>query len=147
MTTIGYDCKLEFFVPGTPAPQGSKRYIGRGISLESSKALPTWRHDIRTAAQDYATQVPWSMPFTGQPLTMGLVFVMPRPTSTPKRRTPPAIKRPDLDKLLRAVCDALTTVLFTDDSAITRLTAAKRLADIGETPGAHIVLTAFEAES
>lgn len=130
---------LSTFVPGRPAPQGSKRYIGNGISIESSAAVKPWRADIR----EHVTTQYTNPPHDG-PLSVNLVFVMPRPTGTPKRSTPPAIKRPDLDKLTRAVFDALGSAgLWRDDSQVTQLTAAKRLAEREETPGCHITVYAL----
>jgi crossover junction endodeoxyribonuclease RusA len=114
---------LTVFVPGRPAPQGSKRYLGSGILVESSKAVKPWRVDVRAAAADVVAE-----PMTG-PLAVRLEFVMPRPTSTPKRRTPYATKRPDVDKLARAVLDALGSAgVWADDSQVVLLAASKRLA-------------------
>jgi crossover junction endodeoxyribonuclease RusA len=128
---------LALFVPGRPAPQGSKRHVGRGILIESSKACGPWR----TVVAYHVAQVHTGAPLDG-PLAIRLGFVMPRPTSTPKRRTPPAVKKPDVDKLARAVLDALTGVAWRDDSQITDLRASKRLAELDEQPGVHIHLTA-----
>jgi crossover junction endodeoxyribonuclease RusA len=50
------------------------------------------------------------------------------------------VKRPDLDKLVRGVFDALTGVCFTDDSRIVALQAGKRIAEIGEGPGVNITI-------
>ncbi len=66
-----------------------------------------------------------------------LEFRMPRPKSTPKA-TPAAVKRPDLDKLARAVLDAITGTVLVDDSQVVDLSASKRLAEVGESPGALI---------
>jgi crossover junction endodeoxyribonuclease RusA len=129
---------VSFFVPGKPAPQGSKRHVGRGILVESSKAVGPWRERVALVARE-AAGAPGPQMFTdGDPLMVRIEFVMPRPASTPKRTTPPAVKRPDVDKLARAVLDAITDVLIHDDSAVVSLTATKRLAAIDEPPGAHI---------
>ena len=68
-----------------------------------------------------------------------LEFVMPRPKSTPKKSTPAAIKRPDLDKLVRAVMDAITGVVVVDDSQIVHLVATKRIAELDEQTGVMLV--------
>ncbi|TXH55152.1 MAG: RusA family crossover junction endodeoxyribonuclease [Desulfurellales bacterium] len=129
---------LSVFVPGTAAPQGSKRHVGRGILVESSKAVKPWRESIRWAILER-----WRGPQMLGPVTVELQFVMPRPASTPKRSTPPAIKRPDIDKLERAVLDAIGSAgVWKDDSQVTTLRATKRLAEIGETPGCRIVVDA-----
>jgi Holliday junction resolvase RusA-like endonuclease len=45
---------------------------------------------------------------------------------------------PDIDKLCRAVMDALTSVVWIDDRQVARLVASKRWPDEGEAPGASI---------
>lgn len=136
---------LDVFVPGRPAPQGSKRYLGRsggkGITVESSKAVAPWRADIRehVAARAETESV------TDGPITLRLQFVMPRPASAPKRRTPDAVKRPDLDKLARAVLDALGSAgVWRDDSQVVQLRASKRIAELAEPAGCRI--TAWAAD-
>ncbi|GAA0638093.1 hypothetical protein GCM10010174_69920 [Kutzneria viridogrisea] len=133
--------RLDVFVPGRPAPQGSKRHVGRGILVESSKTVGTWRDDIRgTVLATMATTGHTGFP-SGTPVFAALEFVLPRPTSTPKRRTPRAVKRPDLDKLARAVLDALTSAgTWQDDSQVVGLVLTKRLAEVDETPGCRISL-------
>jgi crossover junction endodeoxyribonuclease RusA len=83
------------------------------------------------------SQVWHGAPLPG-PVAVELEFVMPRPSATPKRRTPPAVKKPDVDKLIRAVFDALTKVVWTDDSVVTAVSASKRLAELTEQPGCWI---------
>lgn len=128
------------FVAGRPAPQGSKRHVGHGIMVESSKALPAWREAVRwTAAAKWARR-----PVIDGPVGLQLEFVMPRPASTPKRSTPAATKKPDASKLLRAVEDAITDAgVWRDDSLVVDLHVSKRLAEIGETPGCHIRIEAL----
>lgn len=129
---------LALFVPGKPAPQGSKRHVGRGILVESSKACAPWR----TTVAWHTAQVHTAAPLDG-PLAVRLQFVMPRPAGLPKRKpTPPMTKRPDTDKLARAILDALTGVAWRDDSQITDLRGTKRYAELDEQPGVYIHLTA-----
>lgn len=126
--------ELNFFVPGNPAPQGSKRHVGRGILVESSKAVGPWRERVALAAHNA---------MAGGRLIDGAVgvvlgFVLPRPKSAPKTRTPLAVKRPDVDKLERAVLDAITGVVIVDDSLVVDLRGSKRIAEIGETAGVQV---------
>jgi crossover junction endodeoxyribonuclease RusA len=123
----------QFFVPGKPVPQGSKRHVGNGILIESAKGLKDWRSSIAFMA----TNGPYIERPT--PVSVHVVFVMPRPKSTPKQ-TPPAVKRPDVDKLARGVLDALSSVSYDDDSQVTSLSVHKRLAEPGEASGAHIYI-------
>jgi crossover junction endodeoxyribonuclease RusA len=140
------------FVPGRPAPQGSKMarpiYKGRGAAkqftgkvaqVESSKpGLETWRADVRAAFLYCGNPI---VRFAdGQPVSVRLTFVMPRPSGMPKRKpTPPHTKRPDVDKLLRAVLDALTSAgVLHDDCQVVEQHAVKRYAELDETPGCLI---------
>lgn len=131
---------IDLFVPGRPAPQGSRRYLGRsggkGITVESSKAVAPWRADIRERL--LADPAPAHL---DGPLAVRLEFVMPRPSSAPKRSTPPAIKRPDLDKLVRAVLDAIGSAgVWRDDSQVVDLRTVKRIAEIDEPAGCRITI-------
>jgi crossover junction endodeoxyribonuclease RusA len=133
---------LKFMVPGRPAPQGSKRHVGRGVLVESSREVGPWRERVALAAHLAMTGAD-ATPYTTA-VSIGLCFTLPRPKSTPKRRTPPAVKRPDLDKLTRAVLDAITGVVLLDDAQVVDLHARKRLAGIGEASG--VVVTIEETE-
>lgn len=125
---------IRLFVPGVPAPQGSKRHLGNGVMVESSKAVKPWRVDVAWAARAaFAERI-------DGPAAVELEFVMPRPKSTPKRSTPPAIKRPDIDKLERAILDALSGVAYRDDSQVVELVARKRIAELDERSGVWIVV-------
>jgi Holliday junction resolvase RusA-like endonuclease len=51
-----------------------------------------------------------------------LLFVMPRPKTV--KRAEPSVA-PDLDKLVRAALDALTSVAYEDDGQVTEIHAIK----------------------
>lgn len=130
--------RLKIFVPGNPAPQGSKRHVGKGIMVESSKFVAPWRSDVRSACLDDAGK---PLAFFGEAVHVELLFILKRPASTPKRRTPAAIKRPDIDKLARAVLDAIGSAsVWRDDSQVVTLAAYKRIAMLDETPGCRITI-------
>ncbi|AHB79606.1 RusA-like resolvase [Mycobacterium phage Validus] len=149
--------QLRMFVPGKPAPQGSKDFMGfkkplpgqiRGAAIlkESSAAVGPWRERIALAAADamlaaglpLLDHAPSTSAERRYPVTASLTFVMPRPSGTPKSYTPPAVKRPDLDKLARAVLDGLTDVCWVDDSQVDDLHCRKVLAEVAQQPGVHI---------
>lgn len=135
-------------VYGTPAPQGSKRHVGHGVMVESSKKVKPWRAAVTAEAAQHE-------PLHG-PVALTLTFYLPRPRghyrtgkyahelrdSAPRD---PAVK-PDLDKLLRSTLDALTDAgLIDDDARVYSLTARKRYADDAERPGALITIGRKEA--
>ena len=134
---------LVLFVPGIAAPQGSKRHVGKGIMIESSAKVKPWRESIRWSILEV-----WKGPPMTGAISVYLDFIMPRPASTPKRKTPPAIKRPDIDKLARACLDAIGSAgVYGDDSQVTRLSATKRIAEIGESPGLQLQVEPMGATS
>jgi crossover junction endodeoxyribonuclease RusA len=136
--------RVEFAVPGKPAPQGSKRHVGGGRLIESSKAVGPWRERIAMAA---AAAMGGRPPWAGCEISVALDFAMPRPASLPRSRpTPPAIKRPDADKLARACLDAMTHIVFADDSQVTSLIAYKRIAEPDEQPGVDIKVLAWDQD-
>ena len=124
---------VEFHVPGTPAPQGSKKHVGRGRLVEVSKKVAPWRKQIATAAaaQDAIFDAP---------VSVTAVFVLKRPQRPKWERHG---TRPDVDKLARALLDGLTGPLLTDDSIVFHLDATKRYALDHEEPGVHINVTAW----
>ena len=132
---------VKFFVPGVPQPQGSKRGFvspnGKVSMVESAAGVKPWRSDVKVFAAEAMTG---HRLITG-PVFMRCDFVMKRPLSTPKTRpTPPATKKPDLDKLLRAVGDALKGTVYAEDSLIVEMVGTKRIAEDGEQPGVSITV-------
>lgn len=136
MTVAASATSVAFIVPGRPAPQGSKRHVGRGILIESSKELGPWRERVAMVAHDAMA----GRPIITDAVTVALSFILPRPKACPKRRTPAAVRRPDIDKLSRAVLDAITSTVIADDSQVVQLIARKRIAELGEPPGVRVAI-------
>ena len=130
---------VSLFVPGVPAPQGSKRHVGNGRMVESSAALKPWRATI-TAACHEAEVAGLRLDC---PLRVTLAFRLPRPAGHYGKRgllpSAPAYptSKPDVDKLARAVLDALATDanVIADDARVMRLVAIKTY---HEQPGVNI---------
>jgi Holliday junction resolvase RusA-like endonuclease len=120
-------------VVGLPAPQGSKNVSRSGRVYEASRALRPWRALIAANVHNAMRREGVDM-MTG-PVELRAVFMLPSP-KRPRHREP--IVRPDLDKLVRALCDGLTDGgAIRDDALIVNLTAVKVY---GERPGVWIVL-------
>lgn len=121
--TVHTDTVIRFEVRGLPIPQGSTRawvLHGKPVITSSAKGLTTWRRLVADVAQNHAPREPWE-----GPLGIELHFGLPKPKSAPKRKRVWPDKRPDLDKLTRAVLDALTYVVFSDDSQVIEIQASK----------------------
>ena len=121
---------LIFRVHGETRAQGSKRHVGGGRMIEDSNVMQ-WRELIGHVAGKEAEKRDWE-PLEG-PVALGVTFYQNAPKS-PKWKTEgvPATGR-DLDKLVRAVGDALTGILFRDDRQICDLKASKRFGSPGAT--------------
>lgn len=114
-----------FTVYGDARPQGSTRTRtfrdARGntktaITHSNRESLMQWRQDIRTAIQLHAPELRSNL--VRGPIAVRICFAMTKPPSVSKRRLFPVVA-PDLDKLLRAVGDALEhTVLFNDSQIV-----------------------------
>lgn len=139
-------------VLGDPVPQGSKQaYVvkGRAIVTERGRAtLGPWRNQIAAIAAAELEE-----PLAG-PLWVCLAFTLGRPKSHYRtgaragellERAPLAHStRPDIDKLARAVLDALTGVAYRDDGQVSELSITKRF---GARAGVTITLSPLEAGS
>jgi Holliday junction resolvase RusA-like endonuclease len=73
-----------------------------------------------------------------------VAFFLPRPKSI-GRRDVAMTKKPDASKLLRSTEDALTGVLFRDDSQVVDVHVTKRYAAFGESPRAIVVVEPLDA--
>ncbi len=129
---------ITFRVYGTPVPKGSMRaFVNRGkpvVVHQDAKGIGAWTQSIAAAALDARERADEPLPDGATEVTM--VFFLPKPKSV--RRKHPH-KRPDLDKLVRTVLDALTGILFADDGQVVSLTAEKHYADRGEFPPGVLV--------
>lgn len=134
---------LEFFVPGLPQPQGSKKgYVVRGhaVLVESATGLKPWRYAVSSVAKDAMRAQGVDGWWSGEALTITMLFRFPRPKSLPKRVTQ-KVTTPDVDKLARAIGDALTAVVYRDDSQITDAYLRK---EFGVRPGVQIIVADTE---
>lgn len=133
---------INFTVHGVPIPKGStKAFVPKGwkrpiVTADNSKTKP-WANLVKLMAQNYA---PESGPWQGA-VHLTVHFFMPRPKSLPKK-VQHHLKKPDLDKLLRTIKDALKGVVYCDDAQVTDVVMCKRY---GEQPGVRITAACPEA--
>ena len=138
---------VAFTVYGEPAPQGSKT-VARSSSgathvREDNPNTEPWRNAVAAAA---AEAMDGRDPIGG-PVRLEVAFVFARPRShfgtgrnagRLKASAPHyAAKVPDVDKLVRAVGDALSGIVLVDDSRIVELVASKHYGS----PAAHVTVS------
>ena len=115
---------IEFTVDGPPCTQGSMRSTtvgGRRVLYHDNAKLVPWRRRAFLAARDAMVRA--RVLTLDGPVSVDARFVVERPKSAKKRAHPHT--KPDLDKLCRALGDALTGVVVTDDSRIVEWRARK----------------------
>jgi Holliday junction resolvase RusA-like endonuclease len=147
---------MKFFVQGVPVPKGSakafyNKRIGRAqVVQDNAERQKPWASLISlTAAQETGS------PLWKGPVSLSLVFTMPRPKKhyfTGKRAH---VLRPDapvwhtshtgdLDKLVRLVKDSLTGIVWVDDCQVAQLDNVKKV--YGATPGVDIEVVELEED-
>lgn len=131
---------IGFRVYGVPAPQGShKAFMPRGarfpvVTHDNARTKP-WRAVVAlTAAQHRPDEL------LDGPIELIVCFFLPRPKSLPKK-VQAHTRKPDLSKLVRALEDALTGVIWRDDSQVVSTTAQKAYGE----PGCTVVVRSISA--
>ena len=136
-----------FTIDGRPIPQGSVvAHVKDGrasIHYASGSGLAVWRNQVGAAAREA-----WGADNVyGGPMSVELTFRMKRPNSH-YRDLRGTLKvgyasarpdvMPDLDKLIRAILDALTGIVWRDDGQVVDIIARKVYAS---NPGVDIVVS------
>ena len=137
--------RIHFRVNGIPTTQGSKRgFVNpktqRVIIVDDNKPeLKRWRQDVIDAAKALRSGA-W-VPLDAA-IELEVTFVLPRPqvhygAHGLKPNAPHYVKgKPDLDKLVRAIMDAITIAgLWRDDGRVASLITRKVY---GDEPGCDV---------
>ena len=148
--TLGGSVRVQLTVPGEPIPQGSTRSLvsastGKVVTMAANRRTAGWRADVATLAAQ-ARPAGWDQ---RAPMYVWCRFAFDRPGghfgTRGLRPSAPLLKttRPDLDKLGRAVLDALTAVLWADDAQVVSLDLAKGFSSEAEPAGLHLLVEAL----
>jgi Holliday junction resolvase RusA-like endonuclease len=127
---------ISFKVDGIPRPGGSKNAFknprtGGIIVTEAGKHTAQWRKKCAAEAR-----LAWQGKLLSEPLSLEVTFSFQRPRShygsgknstllkpsSPQHHT----SKPDTTKLLRALEDALTGIIWVDDSQVVHQSATKK---------------------
>lgn len=129
--------QISFTVPGIPAPGGSKKaFIPKGwsraiITDAAGEKNREWKAAVAFAAYEAMKSQGETTLFSG-PMEMEVIFYMPRTKAhfnskgelrgdAPLHHT----NRPDVSKTTRSTEDAMTGVVWEDDSEVVQITARK----------------------
>lgn len=139
--------ELVFTVYGVAQPQGSaKAFMPKGarfpVVTSDNPQLKGWRQLVAHAASH---ALHGAGMLADGPVRICAAFYLPRPKALggkPKAH----LTRPDVDKLARAIGDALTGVVWRDDAQVVQLKVTKQYAGVGESPRAVIAVTPLSEE-
>jgi Holliday junction resolvase RusA-like endonuclease len=120
---LPYDASaFTLWVGGRPVPKGSwtayRSKAGR-TNFVGPKGLVAWQKALHEAAA-----LAWEGGPTSRPVSLMATFYLPR-YKTAYRPYPSGLREGDVDKYLRAVMDALTGIVYVDDSQVCWACAAK----------------------
>lgn len=143
---------IRFTVFGVPTPKGSTRSFvitpknggkPRAVTTNDNPKTKGWQQKIAQGAA-VALQRSAHQRFEEGGILLEVWFYLPRPKALLTKRLagtrPWHTTKPDLDKLSRAAKDALTGVIWTDDSQVVDLVAHKRYCAASEFPRAVIIV-------
>ena len=151
---------LRFSVVGEPRTQGSKRGFavrrggvptGQVVIREDNPKVKDWRLSVSSAALEAVGETP----ILDEAVYMEVTFFLSRPkgdygTGKNARQLKPSAppfphKGRDCEKLQRAIGDALTKIVYRDDSRVVWWNAMKEFADDhGRRVGADVVVYRWE---
>lgn len=143
---------LTFIAWGVAAPKGSAKGFAvpvkgkpgkfRAVVTHDNPRTKGWQQTIAEAAGRALDGAGSAWTVGEWPVRLLVVFYLARPKSL-GRRVAHHTTRPDLDKLTRSVGDALTGVMWNDDSQVVDLQVRKRYAPPDTAP--HAVITVQRA--
>lgn len=141
----GRECLMviKFRVDGEPAQKGSMSAFpimnkntgkpvlnDKGIPMinvtDNSKKTKPWQRQVALEAQKNRPEK-----LLEGPVVMVLKFYFERPKSVSEKKRPYPIVYPDLDKLIRAIGDALTGKIYSDDAQVVDIISRKRYGEAG----------------
>lgn len=115
-------------IPGKPIAKKRPRFVRRGNFVGTYNAQETEEGRFL-----WEVKQRWQGEPLGGPLRLMLEFIMPIPSSLPKKKIAAMeegadwhFKKPDLDNLVKFVKDCLNGVVWIDDSQVCDLHSEKR---------------------
>lgn len=140
---------ISFQVPAIPVAQPRQR-VTVSKSGHARTYTPT-KHpaNVFKATCQMAVQAVYQGGPLEGPLSIAIAFVLPRPKSTLKKHAGRRLwhaKRPDFDNLCKSLMDALSGILWRDDSQICIVTVKKLVAAEDESPCCYVSLDTVEID-
>ncbi len=138
---------IDFFAEGIPRTKGSSFSFlnpktNKIVYQHDNKHLKSWQLEVKLAAKDAGLEP------TEGPIELEIIYCLPRPkahynTAGQVKSEAPKypICRPDVDKMERAILDALTGTAYNDDSQVVKVEHEKLYTDnLLKDPGAYVTV-------
>ena len=128
---------VDFIVPGSPIGKGRPRFARRGnfVQAYTPEKTASYENLVKLKAMEAMQGRP---PIDG-PVSMELSLFIAPPASWSKRKTAEAIygslmptSKPDIDNVLKGICDAMNEIVFRDDKQVCDVRIIKRYGQVAE---------------
>lgn len=147
------DC-IKFTVPGLPIaqPRQRSRVANMNGKFITQNYTPT-KSPVNAfkAAVQMAAAKAFNGPLLTGPVFVQLSFRLDRKKYQIKKRgdNPPLYgnRKPDLDNLMKGLCDALNGVVWRDDSQVVEVNMTKTIAAGCESPGVDVTIGELDDET
>lgn len=120
---------MEYTIIGDPIPLARARH-GNGRTWDPQKHLKL--HWSLMLSQQHA-----SLPLFEGPIHLEIIFFMAKPKTSQKRRIQlqgqPQFCKPDLDNMIKWVCDCSNNIIFKDDATVASISSKKIYDDVPRT--------------
>lgn len=129
--------QIEFTIPGPPKGKGRPRFakVGAFVKTYTPKETTSYENLVRGEFR----RVHCGPPAEG-PVMISIGAYFPVPKSWSKKRLAahegkpePVITKPDIDNIVKIICDSLNQIAYRDDSQVFQVTARKYYSVIPET--------------
>ena len=129
--------EIEFIVDGPPHGKGRPRFARRGqyVTTYTDKRTVEYEKHVSWCAME-AMGIRHQI-WTG-PITVDITFVVRRPKSKCRKKDPderiPCMTKPDIDNAIKAILDGMSSIVYTDDKNVIRVSASKWYGEKEEAP-------------
>lgn len=128
---------LKFEVLGKPQPQQRPKFNSFTKSARDPKASVDYKNNVRAMATIAVQQSHWSLCHKDMPIEVTLISYRNIPNSVPlwKKQAaicgliPPLTKGGDLDNIAKGILDAMTGIVYEDDSQVFKLNCESRYSE------------------
>lgn len=128
---------VAFSVPGAAVGKGRPKFARRGafVTAYSDKKTVSYENLVKMYASEAVGNRP---PFEGPVCLTLKISVMP-PASWSKRKTSDALlgrvrptTKPDIDNIMKSICDAMNEIVYVDDKQVCDVWISKHYAAASE---------------